>query len=93
MGDGDGEVLLIQAHLKLVAHADEAELPRLLLPVSAVVGVLKEFSDEAVLGLADQTLQRHVQGVVVLLHKLGLKKGQRGSFINRGSCLRTGEST
>lgn len=61
------------SYLKLVADADEAEFPRLLLHVFAVVGVLKELADEAVLGLTDQILQRHVQRVVVLLHKLGLR--------------------
>lgn len=66
------------SHLKLVADADEAEFSRLLLDVFAVVGVFEQFADEAVLGLADQTLQRHVQGIVVLLHKLGLK-----TFSNR----------
>lgn len=64
-------------HLKLVADADEAELSGLLLDVFAVVGVFKQLADEAVLGLADETLQRHVQGVVVLLHKLGLRKRRR----------------
>ena len=63
------------SHLELVADADEAEFSRLLLHVFAVVGVFEEFSYKAVLGLADQTLQRHVQRVVVLLHKLGLREG------------------
>lgn len=65
----------ISTHLELVADADEAEFSRLLLDVFAVVGVFKESADKSVLGLADQTLQRHVQGVVVLLHKLGLTEG------------------
>ena len=47
-----------------------------MLHIFAVVGVFKELADETVLGLADQTLQRHVQGVVVLLHKLGIREEQ-----------------
>lgn len=65
-------LLRCSSYLELVANADEAEFSRLLLHVFAVVGA-KQASDEGVLGLADQRLQRHVQGVVVLLHKLGLK--------------------
>lgn len=68
------------SHLKLVADADEAEFSRLLLHVFAVVGVFKEFADKAVLGLADQTLERHVQGVVVLLHELGLRQNSKHVF-------------
>lgn len=60
------------AHLELVADADEAQLPGLLLQVFVVV-VLEELADKSVFGLADQTLQRHVQCVVVLLHKLSLR--------------------
>lgn len=73
----------VSSHLELVADADEAEFSRPLLHVFAVVGVFKELSDEAVLGLADQTLQRHVQGVVVLLHKLGLAERHNGKQVVR----------
>lgn len=65
------------AHLELVADADEAQLPGLLLPVPTGTGVLEEAADEAVFGLAHQALKRRVQRVVVLLHKLGLRRGHR----------------
>lgn len=65
------------AHLEFVAHADEAEFACLLLGVLGVVGVLKEFAHEAVFGFTDQTLQGHVQRVVILLHKLGLIISER----------------
>lgn len=80
MGDGAQRVrgcARRPAHLKLVSDADEAELPGLLLGVSAAGGVLKEPADEAVLGLTHQALQGHVQRVVVLLHKLGLMRDTR----------------
>lgn len=60
------------SYLELVSDADEAQFSGLLLHVFAVVGI-KQSSDEDVLGLADQGRQGHVQCVVVLLHKLGLK--------------------
>lgn len=73
--------------LELVADADEAEFSRLLFDVFAVVGVLEELSDEAVLGLAHQTLQRHVQRVVVLLHELRLKENSTQSTFNENTGL------
>lgn len=79
-------------YLKLVADADEAEFSRLLLHVFVVVGVLEETSDEGVLGLAEQRLQRHVQGVVVLLHEFGLKISRWG-FIKSEVSLRRSLTT
>lgn len=71
------EHIRFPAYLKLVPNTDEAKFSSLLLDVLdifAVVGVLKQLSNEAVLGLADQTLQRHMESIIVLLHKLGLSK-------------------
>lgn len=64
--------LQYDAHLEFVAHAYEAEFARLLLGVLGVVGVFKKLTHETVFGFTDQTLQGHVQGVVILFHKLGL---------------------
>lgn len=69
-------------HLEFVSNTDEAQLSGLgvsamvLLGVLGVVGVFKEFPHEPVLGFAHQALEGHVQRVVILLHKLGLKIAQ-----------------
>lgn len=59
-------------HLEFVAHTDEVELPGLLLGVLGVIGVFEELADKGVLRFTHETLQGHVESIIVLLHKLGL---------------------
>lgn len=64
----------ILAHLEFIADADKAEFASFLLDIFGVDGVLKEFSYEPVFRLAYKTLQRHVQSIIILLHKLTLRE-------------------
>lgn len=72
--DRDDAVL---SDLELVADADEAEFARLLLRILGAVGVLEKLPDKFVFGLAHQAFQGHVERVVVLLHKPGLRANTR----------------
>ena len=60
-------------HLEFIAHTDETEFASLLLGVLAVVRVLKKLSHKLVLGLTHKALQRHVEGIIILLYKLDLQ--------------------
>lgn len=62
-------------YLKFVSHTDETELPCFLFMVLVVVCVgFKELPDKFIFGFTYKGLQRHMQSVVVFLHKLGLRK-------------------
>lgn len=84
MFDGEGEETFI-SHLKLVANADEAKFARLVFRILCTVGVFKQLSNKFVFGLAHEAFQRHVEGVVVLLHKPSLwTQAQRADVVSRG---------
>lgn len=62
-------------YLEFVPHADETKFPSFLFGIPVVVGVsFEQLPDKLVLGLADQRFEGHVQSIVVLFHKLPLKR-------------------
>lgn len=79
-------VLNIFTNLEFVAHADEAELAGFLPDVFGAVGVLEELTYKQILGLANETSQRHVQSVVVLLHEPSLKEEEIDDVLLESRC-------
>lgn len=55
--------------LEFVANADEAEFTRFLFGVLGGAGVLKQLANKFVFWFTHQTLQGHVEGVIILLHE------------------------